>query len=73
VHHITVVRSALKQLPADNQRGHRSGRSVLIRIDGAGSTHELLDWLSARQLSYSVGFGLPDHTADLLAKIPEQA
>jgi hypothetical protein len=71
--HIAVIRSALKQLPADNQRGHRSGRSVLIRVDGAGSTHELLGWLSARKLSYSVGFGLPDHTADLLAKIPEQA
>jgi hypothetical protein len=24
-------------------------------------------------LSYSVGFGLPDHTADLLAKLPQQA
>ena len=71
--HIAVIRSALKQLPANNQRGHRSGRSVLIRVDGAGSTHELLDWLSARKLSYSVGFGLPDHTPDLLAKIPEQA
>ena len=71
--HVAVVRAALKQLPADNQRGHRSGRSVLIRVDGAGSTHELLDWLTARKLSYSVGFGLPDHTADLLAKIPAQA
>ena len=69
--HIAVIRSALKQLPANNQRGHRSGRSVLIRVDGAGSTHELLDWLTARKLSYSVGFGLPDHTPDLLAKIPE--
>ena len=46
---------------------------MLIRIDGAGSTHELLDWLTARRLSYSVGFGLPDHTPDLLKKIPEQA
>ena len=68
--HITVIRSALSQLPADNQHGHRSGRSVLIRVDGAGSTHELLDWLTARSLSYSVGFGLPDHTADLLATDP---
>ena len=33
----------------------------------------MLDWLTARKLSYSVGFGLPDHTADLLAKIPAQA
>ena len=71
--HITLIRSALKQLPADNQAGHRTGRSVLIRIDGAGATHELLDWLTARRLSYSVGFGLPDHTADLLAKMPTSA
>jgi len=71
--HITVIRCALKQLPADNQQGHRSGRSVLIRVDGAGSTHELLDWLTARRLSYSVGFGLPEHTPELLAKIPTSA
>lgn len=71
--HITVIRAALRQLPADNAAGHRSGRSVLIRIDGAGSTHELLDWLTARWLSYSVGFGLPDHTGDVLTKVPEQA
>jgi len=71
--HITVIRSALKQLPGDNTAGHRSGRSVLVRVDGAGSTHELLDWLTARRLSYSVGFGLPDHTADLLERIPESA
>jgi hypothetical protein len=42
---------------------------VLIRVDRAGSTHEPLGWLTARNLSYSVGFGLPDHTADLLAKL----
>jgi hypothetical protein len=71
--HITILRQALRQLPADNQQGHRSGRSVLVRIDGAGSTHELLDWLTARNLSYSVGFGLPDHTPDLLKQIPASA
>jgi hypothetical protein len=71
--HISVIRSALRQLPADNQQGHRAGRSVLVRIDGAGSTHELLDWLTARRLSYSVGFGLPENTADLLQRIPEGA
>jgi hypothetical protein len=71
--HITVIRQALRQLPAENQQGHRAGRSVLIRIDGAGSTHELLDWLTARKLSYSVGFGLPDHTPELLKQIPASA
>jgi DDE family transposase len=71
--HIEVIRTALRQLPADTQRGHRSGRSVLVRVDGAGSTHELLDWLSARRLSYSVGFGLPENTGELLKRIPAHA
>ena len=68
--HIDVVRSALKQLP-QHQRGTRPGRKVLVRVDGAGSTHAFLDWLTGQRLSYSVGFGLPEHTPDLLQRIPE--
>lgn len=68
--HITVVREALGQLP-----GHRGctrpGRKVLIRSDAAGCTHELLDWLVGRRLSYSVGFTLPDSITDILATVPE--
>jgi len=69
--HIDVVKAALKQLPG-HQPGLRPGRKVLVRVDGAGSTHAFLDWLTGQRLSYSVGFGLPDHTAELLAKIPAQ-
>jgi hypothetical protein len=69
--HITVTRQALKQLPG-HRPGTRPGRKVLIRVDGAGSTHAYLDWLAGQRLSYSVGFGLPEHTADLLDRIPEQ-
>ncbi|SOC52858.1 Transposase DDE domain group 1 [Blastococcus aggregatus] len=36
--HLTVIKAALAQLPG----GHTRGKKVLIRIDGAGSTHELL-------------------------------
>ena len=68
--HITVVKAALKQLPG-HRTGTRPGRKVLIRIDGAGSTHALLDWMSVQRLAYSVGFGLPDNTAELLTLIPE--
>jgi len=64
--HIAVTRAALAQLPA-HRAGRRPGRSVLIRTDGAGSSHAFLDWLSAQRLSYSVGFALPNNTADLLA------
>jgi hypothetical protein len=45
---------------------------VLIRTDGAGATHEFLTWLHRRRLSYSIGFGLPDDTADLLSRIPAE-
>jgi len=71
VDHITVTRQALAQLPG-HRPGTRSGRKVLIRVDGAGSTHKYLDWLTGQRLSYSVGFSLPDNTAEVLRLIPEQ-
>ena len=54
--HIDVLHRAVAQVPA----GHR--RQLLVRADGAGATHELLDWLTGpaqvrgRRLEYSVGF-----------------
>jgi hypothetical protein len=69
--HITVTRQALKQLPG-YRSGTRPGRKVLVRVDGAGSTHAYLDWLTGQRLSYSVGFSLPADTAEILDKIPEQ-
>ena len=59
--HITVITAALAQLP-----GGRRGKSVLVRIDGAGSTHKVIDWLTRRRLAYSVGFTVPENTPDLL-------
>ena len=71
VDHKSVIRDALAQLPG----GHRRGKKVLIRIDGAGGTHELLAWLTRRRLSYSVGFSLPGDLTSIqgkLATIPER-
>ena len=73
--HIAVARQALAQLPSHrpgHRRGRRPGRRVLIRTDGAGASHEFLNWLHRRRLSYSIGFGLPDGTSDLLARIPAE-
>jgi hypothetical protein len=70
--HITVVREALRQLPG-HRPGTRPGRKVLIRTDAAGATHELLDWIVAQRMSYSVGFPLPEHITDVLARVPEKA
>jgi hypothetical protein len=56
--HVTVLREALAQLPG-YAGGRRPGKDVLIRVDGAGGTHGLIEWLTRRRLAYSVGFSLP--------------
>lgn len=68
--HITVIREALRQLPF-TAKGGRIGRKVLIRTDSAGATHEVLDWLTAQHLSYSLGFTLTDDIVARIARIPE--
>jgi hypothetical protein len=70
--HIAVIKAALTQLPG-HRRGRGPGRTILIRTDAAGATHELLNWLTRQRLSYSVGFTLPDSFAATLALIPDQA
>lgn len=69
--HIAVTKASLAQLPG-HRPGTRPGRRVLVRTDGAGGTHEFVNWMSGQRLSYSVGFMLPAETADLLTLIPEQ-
>jgi Transposase DDE domain group 1 len=68
--HIAVIRDALRQLPFHH--GGRVGRRVLVRTDAAGCTHEVLDYLTARALAYSVGFTLPEDFAAKLALISER-
>ena len=60
--HLTVIRDALRQLPFPTSG--RVGRKVLVRTDAAGCTHQFVDWLTARRLSYSLGFTL---TPDIVA------
>src|SRR5207244_12357586 len=62
--HINVLRQALRQLPGVNASAGSVGRKVLVRIDGAGCSHAVLDYLHARRLGYSVGFTLPEPTAE---------
>jgi len=71
--HIAVLTAAIGQVPA----AHR--RKLLIRADGAGASHELLDWLTAlnakrgRSVEYSVGYAVTDKVRDAIARVPKEA
>lgn len=64
--HLQVISQALAQIP-----GNTRGKSVLVRIDGAGGSHQVIEALTRRRLAYSVGFTLPQNTPDLLGLIPQ--
>jgi len=57
--HISVLEQALAQLPEEcTRRDEHRRRNILIRCDGAGATHTLLDWIHAQGMQFSVRFTL---------------
>jgi len=70
--HITVLTDAIGQIPAPHRR------DLLIRADGAGSSHELLDWLTeqgkvrGRRLEYSVGFPITEKIREAIKLVPKK-
>ncbi len=73
--HIEVLTAAIAQVPASHRR------SLLVRADGAGASHGLLDWLTAldtapthgrrgRSVQYSVGFALTETIRAAIALVP---
>jgi len=70
--HIDVLGKAIAQVPA----AHR--KKLLVRADGAGASHDLLDWLTdqntirGRRVEYSVGFSITQMVRDAIALVPEQ-
>src|SRR5699024_6741137 len=71
--HIDVLCQAIAQVPA----AHR--RDVLIRSDGAGASHDLIDWITeqnktrGRRVEYSVGFSITGPMRRAIATCPEAA
>ena len=68
--HITVLTAAIAQVPAAYRK------RLLVRADGAGASHGLLEWLTAqdakrgRSLEYSVGFAVTDHVRTAIEQVP---
>jgi hypothetical protein len=71
--HIEVLTAAIAQLPAGNRK------RLLVRADGAGASHGLLDWLTrldakrGRSVEYSVGFPVTELVRQAIATVPADA
>lgn len=71
--HVDVLGRAIAQIPA------RHRKRLLIRADGAGASHGLLDWLTSqdakrgRNVEFSVGFATTARVRDAIKMVPEKA
>ena len=70
--HIEVLTEAIAQVPGTHRR------DLLIRSDGAGASHDLLDWLTeqgnirGRKVEYSVGFAITEKIRDAIKLVPKK-
>ncbi|HJW75941.1 MAG TPA: IS1380 family transposase, partial [Thermoleophilia bacterium] len=66
--HIEVLQRALAQLPE-----RALTRGALVRCDSGGATHDFLDAVVARGLSFSVGFDISEGVREAILALPEDA
>jgi hypothetical protein len=73
VDHIAVLTAAIAQVPPTHRK------RILVRADGAGASHGLLDWLSlqdakrGRSVEYSIGFAVTDQVRTAISYVPARA
>jgi hypothetical protein len=66
---IKVAEQAIEQIP----REHVGDLEILLRVDSAGATHELLDWCRDGQIRFSVGYDLTETVRDAILELPDDA
>jgi len=66
---IEVADAALQQIP----RGLIEDIEVLLRVDSAGASHELLDWAHEANIRFSVGLDLRENVREQIVQIPDAA
>jgi hypothetical protein len=64
---IAVAERAVAQIPAD----HIETIEILLRVDSAGASHELIDWCRDGQIEFSVGYDLTETVRAAILQIPE--
>jgi len=66
---IAVAEQAIGQIPAE----YIENIKLLLRVDTAGSSHELLDWCRDGRIEFSVGYELNETVRGAILKIPDSA
>jgi len=66
---IQVAEQAIEQIPAE----HIETIDLVLRVDSAGATHELLDWCCEGQIRFSVGYDLTETVRRAILQIPDDA
>ena len=69
VDQITVAERALEQIPVE----HIEDIEILLRVDSAGASHELLDCCRDGRIRYSVGYDLTETVRDAILQISDDA
>jgi len=64
---IEVSEEALEQIPAELA----AEIAILLRVDSAGASHELLDWCRDGKIRFSVGYGLTEAVREAIGSLPE--
>jgi hypothetical protein len=64
---IAVAEHALAQIPAE----HIEAIAIVLRVDSAGASHELLDWCREGRIEFSVGYDLTETVRAAILTIPE--
>jgi hypothetical protein len=64
---IDVAEQAIGQIPAE----YIENIKLLLRVDTAGASHELLDWAREGRIGFSVGYELNEAVRDAILGIPD--
>ena len=64
---IAVAEAALGQIP----HGHIEDIEILLRVDSAGASHELLAWAKEANIRFSVGYDLTEQVREQILQIAD--
>ena len=64
---IAVAEQAIGQIPA----AHIEAIAIVLRVDSAGASHELIDWCREGDIEFSVGYDLTETVRAAILDIPE--